>query len=37
MRCLFCHNPDTWDASSHAGALVSVEQLIDEFESNRPF
>lgn len=37
MRCLFCHNPDTWDASSHAGVLVSVEQLIDEFESNRPF
>ena len=37
MRCLFCHNPDTWQTGPSAGSLVSVEQLVDEFESNRAF
>ena len=37
MRCLFCHNPDTWDAGPGAGTPVAVEQLVEEFESNRPF
>ena len=37
MRCLFCHNPDTWQTGPAAGSLVSVEQLVDEFESNRAF
>lgn len=37
MRCLFCHNPDTWQAGPGAGALVSIERLVDEFESNRAF
>ena len=35
MRCAYCHNPDTW--SMDAGTLVSVEKLLEEFESNRPF
>lgn len=37
MRCLYCHNPDTWQAGPNAGTPVSVEQLVDEFESNRAF
>lgn len=35
MRCLYCHNPDTWKAG--AGTAVSVEELVDAFESNRQF
>lgn len=35
MRCAYCHNPDTWN--TEGGTLMSVEQLVDEFESNRPF
>lgn len=35
MRCLYCHNPDTWDA--HGGMWMSVEELLDRFEKNRPF
>ncbi len=37
MRCLYCHNPDTWTAGAGAGSLMSVEQIVDAFESNRPF
>lgn len=37
MRCLFCHNPDTWKTGAGAGTLMSVEQIVDEFESNRAF
>lgn len=37
MRCRYCHNPDTWAIGEGAGAVTTVEQLIAEFESNRPF
>lgn len=37
MRCAYCHNPDTWDAGPGAGTPVTVEHLVEEFESNRPF
>lgn len=35
MRCAYCHNPDTW--AVNAGTTVSVERIIQEFESNRQF
>ena len=35
MRCLYCHNPDTWEISG--GSAVTPEQIIEEFEKNRPF
>lgn len=37
MRCAYCHNPDTWTVANGAGTEVSVERLVSEFESNRPF
>ena len=33
LRCLYCHNPDTWDAGVAAGTEVTVEQLVEEFLS----
>lgn len=35
LRCLYCHNPDTW--KTDAGKPVTAEKLIDEFKKNRPF
>ncbi|QWT17346.1 pyruvate formate lyase-activating protein [Collinsella sp. zg1085] len=35
MRCAYCHNPDTW--KTHAGTLVRVEDLIDQFKRKRSF
>lgn len=35
MRCLFCHNPDTWDMA--AGTPVSPEDIIAEYKKNRDF
>jgi pyruvate formate lyase activating enzyme len=35
MRCLYCHNPDTWEMG--AGKEMSVQELIDEYRKNRAF
>lgn len=35
MRCLYCHNRDTWD--THAGREVSVDELMREVVSYRHF
>ncbi len=33
MRCLYCHNPDTWDPKG--GNLMSVEELLEQYEKKR--
>lgn len=35
MRCLYCHNPDTWELGK--GVEISVEEIIEEFRKNRTF
>ena len=35
MRCLYCHNPDTWAIGK--GAQVEASYLIDEYEKNKMF
>lgn len=35
MRCQYCHNPDTWEPGK--GTLTSVDEILEEFEKNRPF
>lgn len=35
MRCLYCHNPDTW--MPHTGDTMSVEEVLEGFYSNMPF
>ncbi len=35
MRCLYCHNPDTWEIG--AGTVRTVEDLLNEYASCREF
>ncbi len=35
MRCLYCHNPDTWEM--HGGNEIDVETVLREFNKNRSF
>ena len=35
MRCLYCHNVDTWDC--HKGQLRSTDDLLDQAERYRPY
>lgn len=35
MRCLYCHNPDTWDTKG--GRMMSVKEVLDYYEKYRPY
>lgn len=35
MRCLYCHNPDTWDMSG--GKETTVQEILRQFEASRHF
>lgn len=35
MRCLYCHNPDTWDTSK--GTKITAEEILAQYQKNRSF
>jgi pyruvate formate lyase activating enzyme len=35
MRCLYCHNPDTWNPAD--GTEMTADEIIEKFERNRSF
>lgn len=35
LRCLYCHNPDTWKFSG--GRQVTAEELLEEYDSYKEF
>lgn len=35
LRCLYCHNPDTWD--SDGADMYSVDEILKKFESVKEF
>lgn len=37
LRCLYCHNPDTWDASRAVQYTYTPEQLLEEVLRYRNF
>ncbi len=35
MRCLYCHNPDTWKTGT--GEEITAEEVVEEIKSNKGF
>jgi pyruvate formate-lyase 1-activating enzyme len=35
MRCLYCHNPDSWEINK--GQKMTVDEILKEYERNRIF
>ena len=35
LRCLYCHNPDSWNMAG--GTRMSVEEILSRFQRNRKF
>lgn len=35
MRCLYCHNPDTWEMTG--GTEMTVEEILEHYDKNRSF
>lgn len=35
LRCLYCHNPDTWEFKK--GTLMTVDEILMEYEKNKGF
>ena len=35
MRCLYCHNPDTWTPKK--GQSMTVEEILEIYEKNKGF
>lgn len=35
MRCLYCHNPDTWETGK--GETITADEVIEEINKNRSF
>ncbi len=35
MRCLYCHNPDTWD--KNGGVPMSADEVLSHYEKNKAF
>ena len=35
MRCLYCHNPDTWEMNG--GTLMDTDYILEQYERNKAF
>ena len=36
MRCLYCHNPDTWDAVGE-GTEMTADEILSQYEGCKNF
>ncbi len=37
MRCLYCHNPESWEFKNEDAWSISIKQIIDEYENNKSY
>ena len=35
MRCMYCHNPDTWAMTG--GTMMDPEYIFEQYKHNEPF
>ncbi len=37
MRCLYCHNPESWSFQSNEAWDVSIKEIIDNYNNNKTY
>ncbi len=37
MRCLYCHNPESWGFQNQDAWEISIKQIIDEYLNNKSY
>ena len=37
MRCLYCHNPDTWNTNEEVCKKMSVEEILEQYKGVKEF
>ena len=37
MRCLYCHNPDTWGVNENTNLKITTTQILKQYESVKEF
>ena len=37
MRCLYCHNPDTWEIDAESSKKVTADELLEKYDGVKEF
>lgn len=37
MRCLYCHNPESWNFESKEASNITVKEILDLYEKNKSY
>ncbi|MGL4950778.1 MAG: 4Fe-4S cluster-binding domain-containing protein, partial [Mycoplasma sp.] len=37
LRCIYCHNPESWNADAEEASIISVAEIIKLYEKNRSY
>ncbi len=37
MRCLYCHNPDTWEIDTKTAKILTVDEILEQYNGVKEF